>query len=188
MRERNLETPLESAAKWKAIHHRLERPDDFSLGWLNPRTVSIGTFRRGRRCSATNAVTQSLREAGNLSIGFPTAIRLPCGVKWENLFPKTILFVAIVTNARRKTMGSELIKNLLEPGGDEKSPIVLPESRVAKAAPDLYQALKGFINPTGHTDVCMERRNYGFKDCTKPCADARKALEKATGVPVESKI
>ena len=83
-----------------------------------------------------------------------------------------------------------LIENLLEP--DDTRPVqaapAVRSTRVQNAAGDLYRALKGFINPTGHTDACMEIRRFGVPNCTKQCEAARKALEKATGVPIESKI
>lgn len=83
-----------------------------------------------------------------------------------------------------------LIENLLEP--DDSRPVQIApavnSTRVQKAAGDLYRALKGFINASGHTDACMEIRRFGVPTCTKQCEAARKALEKATGVPVESKI
>lgn len=60
--------------------------------------------------------------------------------------------------------------------------------KLRKAAPDLLAALRRFINPTGHTDACLELKRFGAKDCTKVCAEARAAIEKATGEAVKSKL
>jgi hypothetical protein len=86
---------------------------------------------------------------------------------------------------------SELIENLLKPEEPaSERPVSCPPAatRLMKAAPDLYRALKAFINPTGHTDACMELRRYGNPVCTKQCEEARRALEKATGEQIELKI
>ena len=48
----------------------------------------------------------------------------------------------------------------------------------------LRKALIGFINPTGHTDVCLELREFGNPICNRNCRTAREAIEKATGKPI----
>jgi hypothetical protein len=42
-------------------------------------------------------------------------------------------------------------------------------------------ALRGVLNPTGHTDNCAEMRAYGVRKCTKLCGRVREAVEKLTG-------
>lgn len=42
-------------------------------------------------------------------------------------------------------------------------------------------ALRGVLNPTGHTDNCAEMRAYGVRKCTKVCGRVREAVEKLTG-------
>ena len=61
-------------------------------------------------------------------------------------------------------------------------------AQLIASAPNLLAALKKFINPTGHTDACMEIREMGVGECTKSCRAARAAIEKATGSPIVSKI
>lgn len=45
-------------------------------------------------------------------------------------------------------------------------------------------ALKGILNPTGHSDACMEMRAHGVRKCTKVCGRVREAIERLTGVAV----
>lgn len=42
-------------------------------------------------------------------------------------------------------------------------------------------ALRGVLNPSAHTDACMEMRAHGVRKCTKVCARVREAIEKLTG-------
>lgn len=64
------------------------------------------------------------------------------------------------------------------------------------AAPDLLQACRAFLNPTGHTDACTELRAFAVNTgqlesltaeggpCANPCRQARMAIAKATGEEV----
>lgn len=55
-------------------------------------------------------------------------------------------------------------------------------------APDEKQtalgALRATLNPTLHTDNCMEMRAAGVRRCTHVCASVRAAVERLTGEPL----
>lgn len=59
----------------------------------------------------------------------------------------------------------------------------MEDARLFEASPDLLSALKGFINPSGHTDACMSARSYAtIPDyCLKKCKATRIAIARAEG-------
>jgi hypothetical protein len=69
------------------------------------------------------------------------------------------------------------------PAGDPESE---KDAELFAAAEELLAACKGALNPTGHTDQCMENRSIGVMNCSRVCARIRAAIAKATGAPVPS--
>lgn len=54
-----------------------------------------------------------------------------------------------------------------------------PLARTVQAVLSLRAACLAALNPTGHTDACMELRAEGVRECTAVCAGFRSALEEA---------
>ena len=66
-------------------------------------------------------------------------------------------------------------------GTREEFEAQLSNACLLAAAPTMLSALRASLNPTGHTDTCLERRAFGETRCSKHCARIRDAITAATG-------
>lgn len=85
---------------------------------------------------------------------------------------RTGIATAVVTANDRQYVIAEVY-----PGHHHEA--VDANARLLAAAPEMLIALKLFINPTGHTDACMEMRSFGVEGCTASCRAALAAIAKA---------